>query len=467
MNIKKSTLLFLVTVSFFTLPLFALKKRVQTQTTQSQCVYSSFDNWAEACAKLPFYHKQPQTYSYKPEELTQAEIEKVIGDYKKVMQKTLTNKNKWVGHNPPHEAFFTNPTFKPFAQKLALPEDSKIFFHGDLHGDIHSLLTYLKTLQHDKILANNFKIIPENAYLVFLGDYTDRGNYGIEVIYTLLRLKIANPEKVILVRGNHEDFDLNAALGFAQEVQIKFNQETNDFLKNRIAQIYDFMPVVVYLGTNTDFLQCNHGGMELGYLPHALLNQPQTTSYEWIEHLDRQANWHNHIKKQIQTPNNLSTSEKQALAGLTAQNIIADTPQKIGFLWNDFCVNPGQYLYFNPHRGYEFGKKLTHDLLKAASKGTKKVVGVFRAHQHSTSGSAMMNLILNGATPGVGKLWDTQSPTNATLWPGIVATFNVSPDSVYGVNLKFNYDTYGILKLDKNFPQDWDLAVKIIAVFEQ
>ena len=43
------------------------------------------------------------------------------------------------------------------------------------------------------------------TYMVFLGDYVDRGFYGTEVLYTIMMLKIANPEKVILLRGNHED----------------------------------------------------------------------------------------------------------------------------------------------------------------------------------------------------------------------------------------------------------------------
>jgi diadenosine tetraphosphatase ApaH/serine/threonine PP2A family protein phosphatase len=40
--------------------------------------------------------------------------------------------------------------------------------------------------------------------LIFLGDYGDRGARSTEVYYTILKLKLAFPEQVILLRGNHE-----------------------------------------------------------------------------------------------------------------------------------------------------------------------------------------------------------------------------------------------------------------------
>jgi len=40
--------------------------------------------------------------------------------------------------------------------------------------------------------------------LVFLGDYGDRGSHSPEVYYVVLKLKEMFPERVILMRGNHE-----------------------------------------------------------------------------------------------------------------------------------------------------------------------------------------------------------------------------------------------------------------------
>jgi len=70
---------------------------------------------------------------------------------------------------------------------------------GDLHGDLESLATILRSSGFTQRIAKN-----KDAVMVFLGDYGDRGVYSAEVYYALLRLKLAFTEQVILLRGNHE-----------------------------------------------------------------------------------------------------------------------------------------------------------------------------------------------------------------------------------------------------------------------
>ena len=70
---------------------------------------------------------------------------------------------------------------------------------GDLHGDLESLITILKSSGFTRKMSAS-----KDATLIFLGDYGDRGAQSAEVYYTILKLKLAFPEQVILLRGNHE-----------------------------------------------------------------------------------------------------------------------------------------------------------------------------------------------------------------------------------------------------------------------
>ena len=91
-----------------------------------------------------------------------------------------------------------------FAQRLeVLPED-QLYLRGDLHGDVKSLGSQLLDLKNKNLIDENFVLQDDNISLLFLGDYVDRGHYGLEVIYTLLRLKLANTTKVHLVRIEYE-----------------------------------------------------------------------------------------------------------------------------------------------------------------------------------------------------------------------------------------------------------------------
>ena len=70
---------------------------------------------------------------------------------------------------------------------------------GDLHGDLESLLHILKNSRIIQRLEKSACV-----YLIFLGDYGDRGNLSTEVIFTVLELRLHFPLQVTLMRGNHE-----------------------------------------------------------------------------------------------------------------------------------------------------------------------------------------------------------------------------------------------------------------------
>ena len=82
---------------------------------------------------------------------------------------------------------------------IRLPPSGEAIIVGDLHGDLASLTHILRS---SGFLRKAYK--GENVHLIFLGDYGDRGSASIQVYYAILKLKELFPDKVILMRGNHE-----------------------------------------------------------------------------------------------------------------------------------------------------------------------------------------------------------------------------------------------------------------------
>lgn len=70
----------------------------------------------------------------------------------------------------------------------------RLLIASDIHGDFRSL----------SLVIDEFSKAPSKTKLLFLGDYVDRGNYSVEVLYTLALLKICYSNRVFLLRGNHD-----------------------------------------------------------------------------------------------------------------------------------------------------------------------------------------------------------------------------------------------------------------------
>ncbi|MCK4669178.1 serine/threonine protein phosphatase [Candidatus Bathyarchaeota archaeon] len=96
---------------------------------------------------------------------------------------------------------------------------------SDLHGDLDSLVQIMKETDFLQKLRQNSK-----TFLIFLGDYGDRGIYSAEVYYIVLKLKLMFPEQVVLMRGNHEGpRDLMASPhDLPMQFQAKFGEKGGD-----------------------------------------------------------------------------------------------------------------------------------------------------------------------------------------------------------------------------------------------
>ena len=86
----------------------------------------------------------------------------------------------------------------------------KVF--GDIHGQYQDIMRFFHLWGSPDAASD----VEPYEYL-FLGDYVDRGNHSLETICMLIALKIKYPERIHLIRGNHEDRRTNSGFGFFDE----------------------------------------------------------------------------------------------------------------------------------------------------------------------------------------------------------------------------------------------------------
>ena len=75
-----------------------------------------------------------------------------------------------------------------------LREVQRIIVVGDLHGDATALAQVIRLFN------------PASDLVIFIGDYADRGDAGVEVIERILPMLIRYPDRVVALQGNHEVF---------------------------------------------------------------------------------------------------------------------------------------------------------------------------------------------------------------------------------------------------------------------
>lgn len=436
-----------------------------------------YREWVAACAKLP---SNRELMGRLPDSKLLplpafADFESALDGFLALERKSrISQKELWVTSAPDPAVFFdTTRTwyggkeipFQPFAAKLVLPNDATVIAIGDLHGDVRSFLHMLEELNRREILAG-FKVRAPNHHLIFTGDFTDRGSYGTEVLYTLFRLKMASPAQVHIARGNHEDFDLVSRYGFLNELQGKYGAEVNI---TKLMRAYDLLPVVVYLGNGKDFLQINHGGMEPGYNPRGLLAAPGEVRFELLGELKQKTyaatrpGWLGNDPLVLQFAS-------EALQDFTPET--PSTPFSIGFMWNDFTVFRDEP-QLGAVRSLVFGPLPTRQILADASTEQIRVRAVIRAHQHSAVPNPLMRRLV--ACGGVFCHWHPADDSShagksieelrnhlktgkpeplpeASVW-----TLNVSPDSVYGVGCGYDFTAAAVLTLAPNF-KDWRIS---------
>ncbi len=128
-------------------------------------------------------------------------------------------------------------------QKMLVELEAPLHVCGDIHGQYYDLLR----------IFDNCGYPGDYSYL-FLGDYVDRGKQSLETVCLLMCYKIKFPNKVTLLRGNHESSVTNRIYGFYDECKRRYNIR----LWRSFTELFNYLPVAALIDEK---ILCMHGGL--------------------------------------------------------------------------------------------------------------------------------------------------------------------------------------------------------------
>jgi len=179
----------------------------------------------------------------------------------------------WENPEEPHELVWEKPTV---AEILDLCEGAidvlekeptllridvmPCYILGDIHGNFTDLFNFLEKTG----LIYGGEFIPAN--FLFLGDYVDRGIHDVECVLLLLCLKVLYPEKVFLLRGNHEWSDITNDYDECIRAHLKMYYP-GQYIKicRKIMEVFSYLSVSCIVGKK---LFCVHGGIPRVFVEH-------------------------------------------------------------------------------------------------------------------------------------------------------------------------------------------------------
>ena len=156
---------------------------------------------------------------------------------------------------------------------------SPVYVIGDIHGnleDLHFFADNVWKLGVD-LTAGKF---------LFLGDYVDRGLSSLECVAYLFGLKLLYPNKVFLLRGNHETRNVNGweqhykDKSFLYQCKMRFGTEKGVWIWEECNKSFDRLPLSAVIDHE---IFCIHGGIPRPVAEHstevqAILSVPSVAS---------------------------------------------------------------------------------------------------------------------------------------------------------------------------------------------
>ena len=139
------------------------------------------------------------------------------------------------------------------------PVPAPVTICGDIHGQWHDLMELFR-------IGGS---APDTNYL-FMGDYVDRGYYSVETVSLLVCLKVRYPERVFILRGNHESRQITQVYGFYDECVRKYGSAN---VWKLFTDLFDYFPLTALVD---QAIFCLHGGLS-----------PSIDTLDHVRQLDR------------------------------------------------------------------------------------------------------------------------------------------------------------------------------------
>ena len=103
-----------------------------------------------------------------------------------------------------------------------------------------------------------------------IGDFVDRGYNSVETISLLFCYKLKYPDRITLLRGNHECRNITLTYGFYDEISKKYG---NCSVWKMFNEAFDYLPIAAIVEGK---VFCVHGGLS-----------PEFKTVDQIRKLDR------------------------------------------------------------------------------------------------------------------------------------------------------------------------------------